>query len=343
MVAARPVYHDGMSEWRADPVTGQWVIVAGDAPVRLRDFDLDEHPPETDLPCPLCEGHEQVAGHEILAVRENTPANGPGWQLRVVPNRVPVLRVEAGGDSVRDGLFEHQPGLGAHEVVVESPRHDASWYTMSAADLGTVLLSWRDRIADLRRDGRMKAALAFKNHGAKAGARLAHPHSQIVAMPRVPPRIDDEVRGAERHHLATGHCVFCDLVAQELAAGTRVVAATPTCVALAPYASRAPFEVWLVPRHHAARFETAPADDITGLAMALRGVLDQMDSQLGRPAFNAVLHSAPYGAAVDAAFHWHLELVPRVLRATGFDIGTGTAINPVPAEKAARVLRGVAG
>lgn len=332
-----------MSEWRADPVTGQWVIVAGDAPVRLRDFDLDEQPPETDLPCPLCEGHEHVAGPEILAVRRGSPVNGPGWDVRVVPNRVPVLRVEAGGAAVRNGLFEHQPGLGAHEVVVESPRHDASWFTMSAADLGAVLMAWRDRIADLRRDSRMEAAMAFKNHGAKAGARLAHPHSQIVAMPRVPPRIADEVRGAERHHAAMGVCVFCDLVAQELAAGTRVVATTDTCVALAPYASRAPFEVWLLPRHHAARFETAPADDIAGVAATLRLVLDQMDAQLGRPAFNAVLHSAPYASAADAAYHWHLELVPRVLRATGFDIGTGTAINPVPAEKAARVLRGPAG
>ncbi len=332
-----------MSEWRADPVTGQWVIMVSDAPVRLRDFDLDEHPSEADGPCPLCEGHEHATGREILAVRSGTPENGPGWDLRVVPNRVPMLRVEAGGDAERDGLFEHQPGLGAHEVVVESPRHDASWFTMTEGELTRVLLAWRDRMADLRRDSRLRSALAFKNHGAKAGARLAHPHSQVVAMPRVPPRIDEEMRGAERHHASTGRCVFCDLVAQELAAGTRVVATTPTCVALAPYASRAPFEVWLVPRQHGARFEAAPADDINGVAATLRLVLDQMDAQLGRPAFNAVLHSAPYASAADAAYHWHLELVPRVLRATGFDIGTGTAINPVPAEKAARVLRGPAG
>lgn len=329
-----------MSEWRADPVTGQWVIVASDAPVRRRDFDLDEHPPDGDGPCPLCEGKEAVAGREILAVRNGSAGDGPGWDLRVVPNRVPILRVEAGGDAVHDGLLEHQPGLGAHEVVIESPRHDASWFTMSPDDLTRVMLAWRDRIADLRRDGRMKAALAFKNHGAKAGARLGHPHSQIVTMPRVPPRIDDELRGAERHHAATGHCVFCDLITQEVAAGVRVVAATPACVALAPYASRSPFETWLLPRRHAARFEAAATSDITAVAGVLHTVLAQMDTELGRPAFNAVLHTAPYASAADAAYHWHLELVPRVLRATGFDIGTGTAVNPVAAEKAARVLRG---
>ena len=332
-----------MSEWRADPVTGQWVIVVSDAPVRRRDFDLDERPPDADGPCPLCEGHEQAAGREILAVRGGTPADGPGWDLRVVPNRVPMLRVEAGGGAQRDGLLEHQPGLGAHEVVVESARHDASWFTMTEEELTRVLVAWRDRMADLRRDSRMRSALAFKNHGAKAGARLAHPHSQVVAMPRVPPRIDEEVRGAERHHAATGRCVYCDLMVQEIAAGARVITATPGCVALAPYASRSPFEVVLVPRQHGARFEAASTGDITGVATALREVLVQIDAQLGRPAFNAVLHTAPYDAAVDGSYHWHLELVPRVLRTTGFDLGSGTAVNPVPAEKAARVLRGTTG
>ncbi len=332
-----------MSEWRADPVTGHWVVVASEAPVRRRDFDLDELPPDADGPCPLCEGHEQAAGREILAARRGTLADGPGWDLRVVPNRVPMLRVEAGGEAERDGLLEHQPGLGAHEVVVESPRHDASWFTMSADELTRVFLAWRDRIADLRRDSRMRSALAFKNHGAKAGARLAHPHSQVVAMPRVPPQIDAEVRGAERHHGTTGRCIFCDLLTQEVAAGARVVTATADCVAMTPYASRWPFEVVVVPRRHEARFEAATLTDVHAVATVLREVLAQMDAQLGRPAFNAVLHTAPYGAAVDAAYHWHLELVPRVLRATGFDLGSGTSVNPVSAEKAARVLRGAAG
>jgi UDPglucose--hexose-1-phosphate uridylyltransferase len=186
----------------------------------------------------------------------------------------------------------------------------------------------------------MLAALAFKNHGAKAGARLAHPHSQIVAMPRVPPRLEDEVHGAGRHLTATGRCIFCDLITQEINAGMRVVADSPLCLAVAPYASRSPFEVWLLPRGHGARFEEASGEAIAGLAAGLHAVLAQMDAQLGRPAFNAVLHSAPFGPSLEAAFHWHLELVPRVLRATGFDIGTGVAINPVSAEKAARVLRG---
>jgi UDPglucose--hexose-1-phosphate uridylyltransferase len=329
-----------MSEWRADPVTGQWTIVADDLPLSRRDFVLDGVSRPLDTPCPLCEGRELTAGHEIAAVRDGSPPDGPGWSLRVVPNRVPALRVEAGVSGAHDGLFVHRPGLGAHEVVIETPRHDVSWFTMTAEELGRILAAWRDRIADLRRDGRMRAAVAFKNHGVEAGARLAHAHSQVVATPLVPPALSHEVEAARRHHTATGTCLFCDLVAQELAAGVRVVAQTPACVALAPYASRTPFETWLLPVGHRARFDESTKEDIAALAALLRHVLAQMSRELERPAFNAVLHSAPFDEPADGAYHWHLELVPRVLRASGLEVGAGLPINPVPPEKAARVLRG---
>jgi len=329
-----------MSEWRADPVTGQWTIVADDLPLARRDFVLDGVSRPLDQPCPLCEGHELTAGHEILAVRDGSAPNGPGWTLRVVPNRVPALRVEAGMTGAHDGLFVHRPGLGAHEVVVETPRHEHSWYGMTASELTRVLAAWRDRMADLRRDGRMRAAVAFKNHGVEAGARLAHAHSQVVAMPLVPPHLTHELEAARRHHTGTGRCLFCDLVGQERAAGLRVVAETPDAIALAPYASRTPFETWLLPLVHAARFDESSHADLAALASLLRQVLDQMARELEQPAFNAVLHSAPFDEPGDGAYHWHLELVPRVLRASGLDIGAGLPVNPVPPEKAARVLRG---
>jgi UDPglucose--hexose-1-phosphate uridylyltransferase len=149
-----------------------------------------------------------------------------------------------------------------------------------------------------------------------------------------------EVEAARRHHTATGTCLFCDLVAQELAAGVRVVRQAPAYVALAPYASRTPFETWLLPVRHGARFDEATAEDIAGLAELLRQVLEQVGRELERPAFNAVLHSAPFDEPGDGAYHWHIELVPRVLRASGLDVGAGLPINPVSPEKAARVLRG---
>jgi UDPglucose--hexose-1-phosphate uridylyltransferase len=328
-----------MSEWRADPVTGRWVVIAADEPLRRRDFDLDPVIPIDEAYCPLCEGEEAAAGHEIAAVRDGTPSDGPGWRLRVVPNRVPALRVEATLDHRGDDLFERMNGLGAHEVVVETPRHDATWATLPVEDLTLVLAAWRDRIADLQRDSRLRAALVFKNEGVKAGARLAHPHSQVVAMPLVPGALAEELAGARRHFEASGRCLYCTLVEQELAAGTRLIASTAAAVVLAPFAARWPFETWLLPRAHHARFELAPASLLAEVAATLQPVLRTIAARLEEPALNVVLHSTPYAEADDAIYHWHLEIVPRVLRASGFDLGSGTAINPVSPEEAARVLR----
>lgn len=329
-----------MSEWRADPITGRWVVVAADEPLRRRDFDLDPVIPIDEAYCPLCPGEEAVAGREIHAVRPGTPADGAGWQLRVVPNRVPALRVEGTLDHRRDGLAECMHGLGAHEVVIETPDHAATWATMPPEALTRVLVAWRDRLADLKHDARLRAALVFKNEGVKAGARLAHPHSQVIAMPVVPPALAEELAGAHRHYETYGRCVFCALVGQELTAGSRVVAATDDAVALSPYAARWPFEAWVLPRGHHARFEQAPDTLLAAVGAAVQGLLQRMARRLEQPALNVVLHSAPYSEAADAAYHWHLEIVPRVLRASGFDLGSGTALNPVAPEDAARVLGG---
>ncbi len=328
-----------MSEWRADPVTGQWTLVADDLPLSRRDFVLDGANRPLDQPCPLCEGREAAAGREIFAVRSHSMPDGPGWQLRVVPNRVPALRVEAGTSEAHDGLLTHRPGLGAHEVVIESPRHDATWYGLPADDLARVFAAWRARMADLRHDSRLKAAVAFKNHGAEAGARLVHPHSQIMATPLVPPALSREVAEARRHHGATGRCLFCDLIAQERTAALRLVADAGDHLVLAPYASRVPFETWVVPVAHGARFDEAPDAAMRPLAEAVRRVLDRMAEELETPAFNAVLRSAPFDEPGDGAYHWYLALLPRVLRPGGFDLTSGVAVNPVSPEKAARVLR----
>ncbi|MEZ5290427.1 MAG: hypothetical protein R2745_05055 [Vicinamibacterales bacterium] len=331
-----------MSEWRADPATGRWIVVADELPLARRDFVVDGVARPLDTPCPFCEGHELVAGREIAAVRDSGVPDEPGWRLRVVPNRVPALRVEAGSETVADGLHVHRPGLGAHEVVIEDPRHDWSWYAMNAAEIGRVLEAWRGRIADLARDTRLRSAVAFKSHGAEAGARLVHTHSQVVATPMVPPGLEAEVQGAARHHAATGRCLGCDLVATERATGLRVVVDGPGAVALTPFASGWPFTVWVVPVRHLARFDQAAEDDIATAAATIVEVLARLARALERPAFHAVLHTAPYGVAADGPFHWFVEVVPRVLRPSGLALGVGLPINPVAPERAARVLRGEA-
>lgn len=314
--------------------------MADDLPLARRDFVVDGVARALDTPCPLCEGQELSAGREIWAARDGTPPDGPGWQVRVVPNRVPALRVEAGSDILGQGPFRHRPGLGAHEVVVESPRHDATWFTMSVADLARVLGAWRHRLADLRRDSRLAAAVAFKNHGVEAGARLVHGHSQIVAMPLVPEALGAQVAAAARHHDATGRCLLCDVVREERASSLRVVVDIGDALAMAPYAARSPFSLWVVPTRHGVRFDESTDTDRNAVATVLHDVLGRLARELELPAFNAVLQTAPSAVPAGGTFHWYLELVPRVLRASGLEVGTGVSINPVPPEKAARVLRG---
>lgn len=331
------------TELRRDPVTGGWVVM--DHEPRRDDFEGGRAAglPATQagaatVDCVFCEGHEGGAGREILAWRDGTAANTPGWAVRVVPSQHPVLRIEAGQERRADGLYQSRDGLGAHEVVIETPRHDEALQAMTAEGVWRVLWAWRTRMQDLKRDARFAAIVAFKNHGPLAGARMAHAHSQLVAYPFVPPALDERVRGAASHFDATGRCVFCDIVEREMHEHARVVADTADVVALAPYASRAPFEVSILPRAHVARFEDASDAVLRAVAAMLKDMLTRIDWALERPAFNLVLQSAPVGAE-GVSFHWHLQIVPRVGRIGGLEWAGGIPRNPVSPERAVAALR----
>ena len=291
--------------------------------------------------CPFCDGNEAEAGPELLAWREGSHANTPGWSVRVVANRRPMLRIEGGLERRLDGVFETRDGLGAHEVVIETPVHEQRLQDLPVDRLWRVLWAWRTRLQDLKQDRRFATAVVFKNHGRAAGARMDHAHSQIVAYPMIPPALDDKVRGAATHFGGTGHCIFCDVTAQELRDGRRTVSDTVPIIAISPFAARVPFETWLMPRDHAPRFEEASNATLEGMAVVLKDVMARVDWALGRPAYNLVLHTAPFSGEADAVFHWHLEVIPRVTRWSGLEWGTGIARNPVSPEEAARVLRAV--
>lgn len=331
------------TELRTDPVTGRWVAIELAAARSRFEFEAAAaqapSPEPQAAPCAFCEGHESAAGFEILAWREGTPAGGPGWSVRVVPNPAAVLRIEGRPEVRRDALFESRDGLGAHEVVIETPHHGEALQDLPVERLWRVLWAWRTRLQDLKRDRRFVAGAAFKNHGRLAGALMDHAHSQVVAFPVVPPALEERLRGCEAHHAAGGTCVYCDLLKAELAAGARVVFEASQVVVLAPYASRVPFEVMLLPRAHAARFEEASDEELTGLATALRRVLTGIDWALERPAFNLALYTGPFDAGADGWFHWHVEVAPRVTRMGGLEWGSGLHRNPVAPEEAASVLR----
>jgi len=331
-----------MPELRRDPITGRWVIISTDRQKRPNDFRIEHAATIGREQCPFCPGREAMTPPEVLSYRQNGSApNTPGWDLRVVPNKFPALQVEGTLDREAEGMFDRMNGIGAHEVIIETPDHDRPFAAMSEPEIERVLWAYRERILDLKKDFRLKHILVFKNHGAAAGATLDHPHSQLIALPIVPDFVREELDGARRHFEVKERCVFCDIVRAELRDGRRIVQENADVVALAPYAPRFAFETWLLPKVHGSRFEEAPRNVTESLARLLKPVLQRIDRAVETPPFNLVVHTAPASEDVRDMYHWHIEIMPRLTRVAGFEWGTGFYINPTSPEEAAKVLRSV--
>ena len=331
-VARRP-------ELRKDPISGRWVIIAterSNRPLQLTD------PPGlvSALDCPFCNGNETETPHEVAAWRDPaSSADRQGWQVRVVPNKFPALRGPGEADAHRDGVFEGMQGIGVHEVIIEAPEHVASLTQVRPANVQATLRLYRDRLRHWKRDARLVYGMIFKNVGSQAGASLEHTHSQLIALPVVPINVRDEMEGSLAHYQEQGECVFCAMTRQESAQGQRIVLETERFTAFCPYASRFPYETWILPRRHESHFEEMPDTEVPYLAELLQAVLGRLESALSRPAYNYILHTSPFDSPLLPHYHWHLEIIPRLTRIAGFEWGTGFYINPVLPERAAAQLR----
>lgn len=323
-----------MPQLRKDPVVDRWVIIAPERADRPNAL-VRPQPQRDGEACPFCPGNEQMTPPEVL-VHSN---GGPGWSVRVVPNRYPALRTEIQMSREGRGLFDVMAGVGAHEVVIETNDHQKSLEDLAPAQVESVLAAWQERMIDLSRDIRLKALFAFKNHGGPAGATLSHSHSQLVALPFVPPTLSDELRGARRHYDEKERCIFCDILAQELREKERVVLETEGMVALSPWAARSPFELWIFPREHRSAFESATGQELRQAADALRTMLRKIDVALDQPAYNLLLHTMPLRELRNDWYHWHFELKPVLTLHAGFEWASGCYINPTPPEEAAGFLR----
>lgn len=328
-----------MPDLRKDPITGRWVIIATDRARRPTDFTRERVVPQGGRHCPFCPGNEKNTPPEILAYRGSGGPNEPGWSLRVVPNKFPALRVEGELDKQGHGLYDHMNGVGAHEVIVESPDHMTSLAEMPEKQVADLFFAFRDRIVDLQKDSRLRYVMAFKNHGAAAGATLEHPHSQLIALPVIPNRVQEELDGSLRYFQFRERCIFCDILQQELQTQQRIVFETDHFLVIAPYASRFPFELWIVPRKHNSRFAVTDAPAIHNLGWVMRTVLRKLDKALEQPPYNAIIHTAPLQVGPLEHYHWHVEIIPKLTKLAGFEWGTGFYINPTPPEEAARFLR----
>ena len=325
-------------ELRKDPIVGRWVIIAPDRlsrPQTLRDVDIAS----ADTFDPFLAGNEDATTPEILAYRDHGGPNGPGWRVRVIPNKFPAVRVEGDLEKRGEGIYDKMNAVGAHEVIVECPHRETNMSRLTVENIREILWVYRDRLVDLKRDPRLVHGLIFKNKGAAAGASLDHCHSQLIVTPIIPITIQEELDGAREFYDYRGRCIFEDMIQQELANETRIVLETEHFVVFCPYASRFPFETWILPRQHSSHYENITKPMIEDLGSVMKTVLRKLELGLDDPPYNFVLHSAPFATQDLPHYLWHIEIFPRLSRVAGFEWGSGFYINPVAPEEAARFLR----
>ncbi len=329
-----------MPELRKDPIIGRWVIISTERGKRPSEFMVPP-PPRRSGECPFCVGNEAMTPKEIIAYRTNgDKPNTKGWHIRVVPNKYPALKIEGALEKAGEGVYDKMNGVGAHEVIIESPSHNDLLSLMSPKQFEEVLWAYRDRIIDLKRDTRLRYVLIFKNHGEQAGASLEHTHSQLIALPIVPKRVAEELDGSLEYYNYKERCVFCDIVRQEISEDTRVVTENQDFLAICPYAPKSPFELWILPKFHDSHFENAQKHHYENLALIFSDVLKRLDKVLNYPPYNFILHTAPIKSdSCIPHYHWHFELMPKLSKMAGFEWGSGFYINPTPPEEAASFLR----
>jgi UDPglucose--hexose-1-phosphate uridylyltransferase len=327
-----------MPELRKDPIIGRWVIIATERQKRPVVFHTRPEEKKSGF-CPFCAGNESSTPPEVLSYRPaNTEKDKPGWWLRVVPNKFPALMIEGEPNRVGEGMYDRMNGIGAHEVVIETPKHDLSIGDMSEREVEEIIWAFRDRTIELHKDKRFRYILIFKNQGRNAGATLDHPHSQIIALPVVPKRVQEEVSGAAKYYEYKERCVYCDIVYQERKDRVRIVEESDRFLAFIPFASRFPYEACVIPKSHESYFNDIQKNGVADLGKVLRSLIKRYKEVLGDPDYNFMIHSTPFEDGPLPYYHWHMEVMPRLTTVAGFEWGTGFYINPVPPEDAAAEL-----
>ena len=256
-----------------------------------------------------------------------------------MPNKFPALRVEGELNREGVGLYDKMNGIGAHEVIIETPNHDENLSNLSPKRFGDVLWAYRDRMLDLKKDIRLRYAIIFKNHGEAAGATLEHTHSQLIALPIVPHLVAEEMAGARDYYNRKERCIFCDIVRQEIQQGERIFLENQEFIVINPFASFSPFESWILPKRHAAFYEDSQAYEIESLGRIFSETLRRLEKVLDFPPYNFTLHTAPFTERSSEHYHWHFEIIPKLTKFAGFEWGSGFFINPTLPEEAARFLR----
>lgn len=334
-----------MSQFRQNPITKQWVLIApmrAKRPEDFRTFSVMAGLPELDPTCVFCPGNEDK--NPDLCDDVCRIPNSRDWQLRVIPNKYKAL--DFGKDYVNHEFYNSRAGYGDHEVII-TRKHNEPVALQSAQLIALSLQNFKDRIIDLSKNEKTAYVQVFHNHGRDAGASLVHPHYQILSTPMVPPHIHSEINGAYHYFQHAKACVYCDIMKEESKLKERLVYEDDHFMVITAYASRSPFETWILPKRHSARYEDITEKEITHLAHALKRVLGALYTKLSDPSLNFYIHSMPTKRVSDSitkheegTYHWHLTVFPRLTIWAGFEYATGIPVNPMPPEETAKFLRG---
>lgn len=325
-----------ISELRQDIVSGDWVVIATGRAKRPDEFAAHtqlsfRQPKKT---CPF----EDLSGRMVVRHALHGEAGDRDWWVAVIPNKYPAFGKGTRGETHAAGPYQWTEGIGFHEVVVTRD-HGRSIALMSVEEVEALLRAYQERYRELAKDTGVKYISIFHNHGRLSGATIAHPHSQIIAIPVIPPDVGRSVKGSAayfHHHKKCVHCVMIDF---EMKARERIIYENDHCVIVAPYASKTAFEMRIFPKNHRAHFEKISVAELRGLADGLQKALGKLAQGLRNPDYNFFLHTAPMGIYEEFHhYHWHFEILPKTAIWAGFEIGTGIEISTITPEAAARFL-----
>lgn len=340
-----------MSEFRQNPITKNWVLIApsrGKRPDQYKTYSVMHGVPETDEKCVFCAGNEnlnpEIARYDsvgnILLERDKN------WEIRIIPNKFASLEHTA--------VYRHKEfyishsGDGDHEVII-TRAHNEPVALQSISTVELSLKTFIDRINYLAKHHELAYVQIFHNHGRDAGASIIHPHYQLLATPIVPPHIHAEIMGCYHYYQDHKTCIYCDIIKEEIDVKDRLVHESEHFVVISAYASRSPFETWILPKRHSARFEDMTPEEVKHLAFVLKVTLGQLYTKLSDPPLNFYIHNMPlkrsqedgrHSAHEEAAFHWHLTIFPRITIWAGFEYATGIPVNPIPPEVSTKFLKG---
>jgi UDPglucose--hexose-1-phosphate uridylyltransferase len=330
-----------MPELRQNPATKEWVVIASERSKRPEDIHGPTAIRSEDIStCPFCPGNEYMTPGEKLAYRDfGTRPDSPGWWLRIVPNKFPALITKGStGRAKVEDFFTMMDGLGEHDVLIESPDHKLSIATMDQKQVEEIFIAYRERFLALAKDSRYEMIIIFKNHGVAAGTSLSHPHSQIIATPVTPNHVRHRLEEAMHYFDDTGKCVYCEMILKEKKFHERVVQETENFLVFEPFASRSPFETWIIPKIHISSFGSSTPQQMKELAFVMRNTMAKIYHILNNPDYNFVVNTSPLHEEFLEYFHWHIQILPRVSSVAGFELGSGIYINTVIPEIAAKFL-----